>query len=72
MPALVEPVGAERVEPLADRLLIYTDQGDAIAALLIDDDGGDGTGDDGHASVLVRRSSLEDVFLRLTGRTLED
>jgi lipooligosaccharide transport system ATP-binding protein len=72
VPALVETVGAERVEPLADRLLIYTDRGDAIAALLIDDDGGDGTGDDGHASVLVRRSSLEDVFLRLTGRTLED
>jgi lipooligosaccharide transport system ATP-binding protein len=72
VPALVEPTGAERVEPLADRLLIYTDQGDATAALLIEDEGGNGSGDDGQASVLVRRSSLEDVFLRLTGRTLED
>jgi lipooligosaccharide transport system ATP-binding protein len=56
---------AKRVEPLADRVLVYTDDGDAIA---------DAISNNGlaSASVLVRRSSLEDVFLMLTGRTLED
>jgi lipooligosaccharide transport system ATP-binding protein len=53
-----------RVEELPDRLLLYTDDGDAIVPLA-------------HErlnphSVLVRRSTLEDVFLRLTGRTLVD
>ena len=56
---------APRVEPVADRLLVYTDDGDATAAAVT----GDGVG---AASVLVRRASLEDVFLILTGRTLED
>ncbi|HEV7654903.1 MAG TPA: ABC transporter ATP-binding protein [Mycobacteriales bacterium] len=56
---------AERVEVLPDRLLLYTADGDAAAAAV-------------HerglhpAGVLVRRSTLEDVFLRLTGRTLVD
>jgi lipooligosaccharide transport system ATP-binding protein len=56
---------ADRIEVLPDRLLLYTDDGDASAAgvaqrgLLPD-------------SVLVRRATLEDVFLRLTGRTLVD
>jgi lipooligosaccharide transport system ATP-binding protein len=56
---------ADRIEVLPDRLLLYTDDGDASAfgvqerGLLPD-------------SVLVRRSTLEDVFLRLTGRTLVD
>jgi len=54
-----------RVEPVADRLLIYTDDGDRTKAAI----DGDGIG---AASVLVRRASLEDVFLILTGRTLED
>jgi lipooligosaccharide transport system ATP-binding protein len=54
-----------RVEPVADRLLVYTDDGDGTAAAIT----GDGVG---AASVLVRRASLEDVFLLLTGRTLED
>jgi lipooligosaccharide transport system ATP-binding protein len=56
---------AKRVEPLGDRVLVYTDHGDATV---------DAISDDGisAASVLVRRSSLEDVFLMLTGRTLED
>jgi lipooligosaccharide transport system ATP-binding protein len=79
VPALVESNGAERIESLADRLLIYTDHGDATAAQLGEGgEGGEGSTDDDdrgdglHASVLVRRSSLEDVFLRLTGRTLED
>jgi lipooligosaccharide transport system ATP-binding protein len=56
---------APRVEAVADRLLVYTDTGDHTAALLADD----GVG---AQSVLVRRASLEDVFLILTGRTLED
>jgi lipooligosaccharide transport system ATP-binding protein len=55
----------DRIEPLADRVLIYTDDGDATAAAVMSEgfDGG---------SVLVRRASLEDVFLILTGRSLED
>ncbi|MDG4832618.1 ABC transporter ATP-binding protein [Solwaraspora sp. WMMD1047] len=55
----------ERIEVLPDRVLIYVSDGDAAVAEV-------------HnraltpASVLVRRSSLEDVFLHLTGRTLVD
>ncbi len=54
-----------RIEPLADRVLVYTDDGDATmsAAVL------DGFDDD---AMFVRRASLEDVFLILTGRSLED
>ena len=54
---------ADRVEVLPDRVLVYTNDGDAAADTI-------------HArgirpeSTLVRRSSLEDVFLRLTGRSL--
>jgi lipooligosaccharide transport system ATP-binding protein len=56
---------AERVEVLPDRLLLYTDDGDAAAEAV--------AARGLHPlSVLVRRSSLEDVFLRLTGRTLVD
>jgi lipooligosaccharide transport system ATP-binding protein len=55
----------DRVEPLADRVLIYTHDGDAVAHKVSNDDFG-------AASVLVRRASLEDVFLILTGRSLED
>jgi len=55
----------QRTEVLPDRLLLYTD---------------DGEGTLGHLhrlgftpdSALVRRSTLEDVFLRLTGRSLAD
>jgi lipooligosaccharide transport system ATP-binding protein len=60
--AKLEGIG-QRVEELPDRILLYTDDGDAAAAAV-------------HergitpVSVLVRRSSLEDVFLRLTGRSL--
>ncbi|MGP8010633.1 MAG: ABC transporter ATP-binding protein [Acidimicrobiales bacterium] len=56
---------AERIEILPDRVLLYVDEGDNTLREL-------------HAagivptSALVRRSSLEDVFLRLTGRTLVD
>jgi lipooligosaccharide transport system ATP-binding protein len=54
-----------RLEVLPDRILLYVDDGDQAAAEV-----------QGRslnpASVLVRRSSLEDVFLHLTGRTLVD
>ena len=56
---------ADRVEELADRLLLYTADGEAAL-------------NEVHrrgvepVSSLVRRSSLEDVFLRLTGRSLVD
>jgi lipooligosaccharide transport system ATP-binding protein len=56
---------ADRIEPLADRVLLYTDDGDATSRA-IEAEGFDA------ASVLVRRASLEDVFLILTGRSLED
>jgi lipooligosaccharide transport system ATP-binding protein len=62
--ARVRPFG-ERVEPLADRVLLYTHDGDATVSALT------GAGFD-LSSVLVRRASLEDVFLMLTGRSLEE
>jgi lipooligosaccharide transport system ATP-binding protein len=55
----------ERIEPLGDRVLIYTAHGDEATARL----SAAGIHPD---SVLVRRSSLEDVFLLLTGRTLDE
>jgi lipooligosaccharide transport system ATP-binding protein len=55
----------EQYEPLADRILVYTADGEAVAERLTLD----GVKPD---SVLVRRSTLEDVFLTLTGRTLEE
>ncbi|WP_448613566.1 ABC transporter ATP-binding protein [Modestobacter sp. URMC 112] len=62
---VLERGAAQRVEPLPDRLLLYTDDGDAALAAV--------TAAGLHpVSSLVRRSSLEDVFLRLTGRTLVD
>ncbi len=56
---------AERVEVLPDRLLLYTDDGEA-GATAVHDRGLR------PLSSLVRRATLEDVFLRLTGRTLVD
>ena len=62
--ALVEGIG-ERVEVLPDRVLLYAQDGDQAMAAV-------------HQrgiepiSSLVRRSTLEDVFLHLTGRTLVD
>ncbi|MEX0429195.1 ABC transporter ATP-binding protein [Nocardioides sp. DS6] len=56
---------ADRIEVLPDRLLVYSDDGEAVLEAV-------------HArglrpvATLVRRSTLEDVFLRLTGRTLVD
>jgi lipooligosaccharide transport system ATP-binding protein len=56
---------AERVEVLPDRLLLYSADGEETVAKVHE------RGLDPVAS-LVRRSTLEDVFLRLTGRTLVD
>jgi lipooligosaccharide transport system ATP-binding protein len=55
----------EQVEELADRFLVYAADGDATAERLT----GNGLRP---AAVLVRRSTLEDVFLRLTGRALDE
>ena len=56
---------ASRYEVLADRILLYTDDADdtqqGIVSRGLDPE-----------QVLVRRSTLEDVFLRLTGRRLDD
>ncbi len=56
---------AERVEVLPDRVLLYTVDADAtvakVEAMDVDLDG-----------FLVRRATLEDVFLHLTGRRLVD
>jgi len=56
---------AERAEVLADRILLYVSDGDA--ALMAIRAGGLEP-----LTSLVRRGTLEDVFLRLTGRRLED
>jgi lipooligosaccharide transport system ATP-binding protein len=65
--AVTDRVGelASRVEVLPDRLLLYANDGEAAAAAV-------SRGGLHPTSVLVRRSSLEDVFLRLTGRSLVD
>jgi lipooligosaccharide transport system ATP-binding protein len=56
---------AERVEVLPDRILLYTADGEATVRGVLD------RGLEPISS-FVRRSTLEDVFLRLTGRTLVD
>ncbi len=55
--------GIGRLEVLPDRILIYSDNGEAALVEVVK------RGLEPITS-LVRRSSLEDVFLRLTGRTL--
>ncbi len=55
----------ERIEVLPDRVLIYADDGEGAMGE-VTDRGVEPT------AWLVRRSSLEDVFLSLTGRTLID
>ena len=55
----------ERLEILADRVLVYADDGEAALAQVL------ARGLQPVAS-LVRRASLEDVFLQLTGRSLVD
>jgi lipooligosaccharide transport system ATP-binding protein len=61
----VADVPSQRMEILADRILLYVADGDATLAAVR------GLGLEPLTS-LVRRSTLEDVFLRLTGRRLED
>jgi lipooligosaccharide transport system ATP-binding protein len=56
---------ADRIEELPERVLLYTQDGDRTVELVHD------LGLEPEA-VVVRRSTLEDVFLRLTGRTLVD
>jgi len=56
---------ASRIERLPDRVLVYTDDSDAALARVA-------TAGLRPAAVLTRRSTLEDVFLRLTGRQLID
>nr|WP_272905613.1 ABC transporter ATP-binding protein [Sediminivirga luteola] len=64
-PEVAGMIGFSHIEVLPDRLLVYAGQAEAAMERL-------------HASghkpltSLVRRSSLEDVFLRLTGRSLVD
>jgi lipooligosaccharide transport system ATP-binding protein len=54
---------ADRVEKLPDRVLLYSDDGEATSIAVHERGLRPET-------VLVRRSTLEDVFLRLTGRSL--
>ena len=54
---------AERVEALPDRVLVYAHDGDVVSGI-VQEHGLD------LESVYARRSTLEDVFLILTGRTL--
>jgi len=56
---------ASRTEVLADRVLLYTDDADETQTGLH-------SRDIHPEQMLVRRSTLEDVFLRLTGRRLID
>ena len=55
----------ERLEVLADRVLVYTEDGESALREVH-------TRGMRPESSLVRRSSLEDVFLRLTGRSLAE
>ena len=55
----------DRIEELPDRILMYTEDGEELLERVYKKDFHPKTS-------LVRRSSLEDVFLRLTGRTLVD
>jgi lipooligosaccharide transport system ATP-binding protein len=53
----------DRIEELPDRILLYVEDGEALLEAI--------TAKKLHPNTsLVRRSSLEDVFLRLTGRSL--
>jgi lipooligosaccharide transport system ATP-binding protein len=53
----------DKIEPLPDRVLLYTENGDATLASIHEQ--GFET-----VSALVRRATLEDVFLTITGRSL--
>ncbi|HKT81059.1 MAG TPA: ATP-binding cassette domain-containing protein [Vicinamibacterales bacterium] len=56
---------ADRVEQLPDRVLMYTDDGERALERVR-------SRQVPYENALVRRSTLEDVFLRLTGRSLVD
>jgi lipooligosaccharide transport system ATP-binding protein len=56
---------ASRVEALTDRVLVYAADGETVLKAVE-------AADHRPESAYVRRSTLEDVFLILTGRTLED
>ena len=56
---------AKRTETLRNRVVLYTDDAERAIAAVNDRD-------IGPESTLVRRSTLEDVFLTLTGRSLID
>lgn len=56
---------ADRIEVLPDRILLYAEDGEKVLEKLI-------AANLHPVTSLVRRSSLEDVFLRLTGRSLVD
>ena len=56
---------AERIEVLPDRILLYADDGEGLLDEI-------NRRQLNPLTSLVRRSSLEDVFLRLTGRSLID
>lgn len=62
---LTDATTGERIDVLPDRILLYADDGDAAVAEVHNRQLAP-------SSVLVRRSTLEDVFLHLTGRTLVD
>ena len=62
MVEILQPL-AERIEVLPDRILLYSEDGEALLEKIA------AKGIHPNTS-LVRRSSLEDVFLRLTGRSL--
>jgi lipooligosaccharide transport system ATP-binding protein len=61
----IKDVSSERSEVLADRILLYVTDGDATLERVRD------IGLE-PLTELVRRSTLEDVFLHLTGRSLVD
>jgi len=65
-PSLLEALGGDGValEVLPDRVYAYTDRGEEIHRLITE----------GHRveQCLLRRGSLEDVFLKLTGRELRE
>ena len=63
LPAFLESQGWE-AERLADRIFLYTDQGDAVYREL--------TSRFRMDQCLLRRGTLEDVFLKLTGRDLRE
>ena len=71
LPGVQETLGgqldglADRIERLPDRVLLYAEDGEGVVIAARE------RGIHPEA-VLVRRSSLEDVFLRLTGRSLVD